>query len=150
MVLGFRGDECMLIERVNIDPEIYRIVVPLRGFAAGDANVYVVKHAGEALIVDAGLHTDECWRLLQEAFESLKIDLHKTRLFITHAHMDHAGCVPYMMSAAVPCIMGAAELESARAFALAARDACLEELWAVGVDREISSMIKRQSYTWAS
>jgi glyoxylase-like metal-dependent hydrolase (beta-lactamase superfamily II) len=70
--------------------EPIRIELPT-GLGVGSVNAYLFEHP-EAVLVDAGIKSDECWDALVDglAWRGLAVrDL--SRVVITHAHVDHYG-----------------------------------------------------------
>lgn len=83
-----------MVELLQKDPEIYRIDVPLKGNALKNLNCYVLKSAGESVVIDTGFNRLDCKEALEEGLEELGISMDHTNLLITHLHTDHMGLAP--------------------------------------------------------
>ncbi|MBN2401542.1 MAG: MBL fold metallo-hydrolase [Spirochaetes bacterium] len=81
----------------KIESNLYKIKIPLPSGDHQFINSYIIKSNLRNLIIDPGLGTDECMRIMTENLSELDIDLNKTDFFITHSHRDHLGLVPRLM-----------------------------------------------------
>lgn len=77
----------------EIQPDLYRIVIPLPNNPLGSVNSYVIKGRGRSLIVDTGMNRDECLRPMLAGLDRLNVELNEADFFITHLHADHLGLV---------------------------------------------------------
>jgi glyoxylase-like metal-dependent hydrolase (beta-lactamase superfamily II) len=84
-----------MIEEIVSD--FYRIEIPLPEVFLKSINSYVIRDKERNLIIDTGMHDDECYNAMQEALRQLDIDLNKTDFFMTHSHGDHLGLVPRLI-----------------------------------------------------
>jgi glyoxylase-like metal-dependent hydrolase (beta-lactamase superfamily II) len=80
-----------MIEKIASD--FYRIEIPLPDTMLKFVNSYVIRDRERNLIIDTGMHNDECFETMQTALKKLDVDLAKTDFFITHCHGDHIGLV---------------------------------------------------------
>jgi len=100
-----------MLEQVWHTPDIYRIIVPLPDNPLKYLNSYVIRTAGQALVIDTGFNRPECRQALWEGLEELGLDLTKTALFLTHFHADHSGLVWDFVDRGVPVYMGLPDWE---------------------------------------
>ena len=85
-----------MIEEIASD--FYRIEVPLPEIQLKSVNSYVIKDRERRnLIIDTGMPDNECFSAMQAALKKLDVDLKETDFFITHAHGDHVGLVPWLI-----------------------------------------------------
>ena len=70
---------------------IYKQVVELPDTPLRELNLYIVHSEGEALVIDTGFPTEDCLQAFRSSLSTLDIDIHNTRLFVTHGHADHCG-----------------------------------------------------------
>ena len=80
-----------MIEEIASD--FYRIEIPLPETQLEFVNSYIIRDRERSLIIDTGLHDDECFNVMQAALKKLDVDLKRTDFFITHCHGDHIGLV---------------------------------------------------------
>ena len=92
-------------------PEVYCINVPLPDNPLRNLNSYVIRTPECGLVIDTGFNRPECRDALWAGIEELKLDLSKTRLFLTHFHSDHIGLVWDFVERGVPVYMGRADYE---------------------------------------
>ncbi|ACB84417.1 MBL fold metallo-hydrolase [Natranaerobius thermophilus] len=71
--------------------DIYRIEVPLPRNPLKAINSYLIKGQERNLLIDTGMNRQECSKALTTALDTLKVDMTKTDLLITHLHADHIG-----------------------------------------------------------
>lgn len=83
--------EAAYIEQVRSD--LFRVEVPLPRNPLKATNSYIIRGADRNLVIDTGMHRDECRQALADAFNRLGIDPDRTDYFITHMHADHVGLV---------------------------------------------------------
>lgn len=83
----------MMIEHICAEPDIYRIEVPLPNNPLRYLNSYVVRGRDRFLVIDTGFNRPECREALFTGLDSLRVDLARTDLFLTHLHADHTGLV---------------------------------------------------------
>ncbi len=81
----------LVLEEVR--PHLFRTEVPLPRNPLKATNSYIIKGADRNLVIDTGMHRDECRQVLQAAFDHLKLEPERTDYFITHMHADHVGLV---------------------------------------------------------
>ena len=77
----------------QVQPNIYRIGIPLPNNPLKELNSYVIKGQDRYLIIDTGMNRPECQEVMEQALKELTIPLGKTDFFITHMHSDHTGLV---------------------------------------------------------
>lgn len=83
--------------KINNNPDIYTIYVPLPNNPLKNLNCYVIKTDDKNLIIDTGFNLPECYDALINGLNELEIDINKTEMFITHLHADHTGLVSSIM-----------------------------------------------------
>ncbi len=72
---------------------LYRSEIPLPGSMLRSINSYVIRDKKRNLVIDTGMHHNECLQAMQTGLQKLDIDIEKTDFFITHFHTDHFGLV---------------------------------------------------------
>jgi glyoxylase-like metal-dependent hydrolase (beta-lactamase superfamily II) len=77
----------------EIQPNLFRVEVPLPNSPLKFLNSYVIRSSERNLIVDTGLNRKECLDAMHSGLQQLGIELEKTDFFITHLHADHFGLV---------------------------------------------------------
>ena len=77
----------------EIQPNLYKIDVPLPNNLLRSLNTYLIKNDHRNLLVDTGFNQPECKQVLFAQLKGLDINLAKTDVFITHMHPDHSGLV---------------------------------------------------------
>ena len=82
-----------MIAKVNDEPAIFQIYVPLPDNPLKNLNCYVLKSGNETLIIDTGFNRPECKQALECGMKELGIDIEYTSIFLTHLHSDHTGLV---------------------------------------------------------
>jgi len=75
----------------EIVPGIFKIEIPLPQNPLKALNSYLIMGKDEYLLVDTGFNRKESKEALFNALETLKVDLKKTKVVITHLHADHSG-----------------------------------------------------------
>ncbi|KKM10544.1 beta-lactamase [Clostridiales bacterium PH28_bin88] len=80
----------------DILPNLYKIEVPLPKNPLKALNSYVIKTGERNLIIDTGMHREECINAINAGLSELDVDLGATDFFITHMHADHSGLVSYL------------------------------------------------------
>lgn len=80
----------------TILPGIYRLEIPLPEIPLKSLNAYIIKGEERNLIIDTGLNRMECLNAFRAGVAELSLDLAKTDFFITHAHSDHCGLIPFL------------------------------------------------------
>jgi glyoxylase-like metal-dependent hydrolase (beta-lactamase superfamily II) len=84
----------------EILPDIYLIEVPLPRNPLKNLNSYLVQGPKRSLLIDTGFNCEECRVALAHALESLRVDMTKTDVFLTHMHSDHTGLASRIASPA--------------------------------------------------
>ncbi len=75
----------------TLAPDLVRVRIPVP-FPLGSVNVYVVRTADGAVLVDSGLRTPEALQQLEEGLRAMGLSLRALRaVVVTHAHPDHVG-----------------------------------------------------------
>lgn len=100
----------MALYKINENPEIYNIKIPLHGNPLRDLNIYVIVSDGEALFIDTGFRREDCRKPLLEGIRELGIPWERMRLFITHMHSDHAGQTDVFTSRGCPAYMNVTDI----------------------------------------
>lgn len=84
----------------------YMQAIPLPKSPLKNLNCYVFCDTDYNLIIDTGFNQPECKQAFLEMAESLKLDWHKTILFITHLHSDHCGLAYYLQGKGATLMTG--------------------------------------------
>ena len=117
------------IVKLCADPEIYKIIVPFENYSTSATNCYVIRDAGEVLIVDTGAPTDEACEVLVESLGKLGVDPHKASYFLTHFHLDHAGLVDRLVDRSMPLYLSYADfIHMVRARTVSYRNEVIERM----------------------
>jgi glyoxylase-like metal-dependent hydrolase (beta-lactamase superfamily II) len=82
----------------EIQPNLFRVEVPLPNSPLKSLNSYVIRSSDRNLIIDTGLNRKECLDAMQSGLQQLDIDLAKTDFFITHLHADHFGLLSKLVT----------------------------------------------------
>lgn len=82
----------------EIQPNLFRVEVPLPNSPLKFLNSYVIRSSDRNLIIDTGLNRKECLDAMQSGLQQLDIDLAKTAFFITHLHADHFGLLSKLVT----------------------------------------------------
>ncbi len=82
----------------ELQPDLFRIKVPLPDSPLKFLNSYVVRSAGRNLVIDTGLNRSVCLAAMRSGLAETKIDPDRTDFFITHLHADHFGLVSRLKS----------------------------------------------------
>jgi acyl-CoA synthetase (AMP-forming)/AMP-acid ligase II/glyoxylase-like metal-dependent hydrolase (beta-lactamase superfamily II) len=86
--------------QVGIDPDVYRVALPLsEGFERSTACYVLPDGAGGALVVDPGADDPASLAVLRGALDRLGVDLARSRVLVTHEHADHLGGAVRLSSA---------------------------------------------------
>lgn len=75
----------------EIQPNLFRITVPLPDHPLRTTNSYVILSKERNLIIDTGWNRLESAEALLSGLDELGVTLSRTDLFLTHIHADHAG-----------------------------------------------------------
>ncbi len=78
----------------EICTDLFRIEIPLPDTPLKYLNSYIVRSPDRNLIIDTGFNSRVCLDAMRNGLETLKIDLSRTDIFITHFHADHISLVP--------------------------------------------------------
>lgn len=99
----------------EILPNIYKIEIPLPQNPLKALNSYLIVGEDDFLLVDTGFNRRESKEVLLKALESLKVDLEKTRVIITHLHADHSGLGQVLFRKGARLLMEAREAQRIKA-----------------------------------
>lgn len=99
----------------EILPKLYRMEIPLPKNPLKALNSYLVIGEEEFLLVDTGFSRRECRQALFKALETLKVDLKKTKVLITHLHADHSGLAEELYREGATLLMEPGEGERIKA-----------------------------------
>jgi glyoxylase-like metal-dependent hydrolase (beta-lactamase superfamily II) len=77
----------------QIQPNLFRIEIPLPENPLKFLNSYVITSPDRNLIIDTGFNRKECLDAMTGGLNELGVDLANTDFFITHLHADHFGLV---------------------------------------------------------
>ena len=75
---------------------IYQAIFPLTGNPLKSINIFVIKSEDSSMIIDTGFNNPENRANMEELFEKINLDPHKTKLFLTHLHSDHVGLAKWL------------------------------------------------------
>lgn len=95
-----------MVEHIWEEPDIYRIRLEVPWNPLKNLNIYILKSAGEFLVIDTGFNRQECREALWAGIRELKLDMSRTVLFLTHYHEDHIGLVWDFVERGIPVYMG--------------------------------------------
>lgn len=98
----------------NLQKDLYRVEVPLRGVPLKAVNSYVITDGNRGLIIDPGMNRNECKEVMQNAISELGIESDKLDFFVTHFHTDHIGLVATLASMESKIYLGNEEVETVR------------------------------------
>jgi glyoxylase-like metal-dependent hydrolase (beta-lactamase superfamily II) len=90
----------------EVFPNLFRIKIPLPDSPLKYLNSYIIRDSARSLIVDTGLNRKTCLEAMQHALNSLRIELAKSDIFITHRHIDHFGLVAKLITDSTHIFMG--------------------------------------------
>lgn len=90
----------------EITKDFYLAKIPLPKSPLKDLNCYIIKDSEYNLLIDTGFNQPECKQALLEAAAELKLDWHRTILFITHLHSDHCGLAYFLQGLGARVISG--------------------------------------------
>lgn len=79
-------------------PNIFKIEIPLPRNPLRFTNSYYIRGTDRSLLVDNGFNCAESKSVINDAINTLGIDMTRTDLFITHLHADHSGLTEYLAS----------------------------------------------------
>jgi len=85
-----------MIEQVRHN--LFKIEIPLPGNPLRFTNAYYIRGTERSLLVDNGFNCAESRTVMNDAINTLEIDMTSTDLFITHLHADHSGMTEYLTS----------------------------------------------------
>lgn len=91
----------------EVYPNIYLQEIPLPNNPLRALNCYIIVGQERNLIIDTGFNLPECKAALWKGIEESGIDLSKTALLVTHAHVDHAGLAGDLKRQGVQVFIGA-------------------------------------------
>lgn len=77
----------------KIQPDLFRMEIPLPGSPLKAINSYVIKTPGRSLIIDTGMNRKVCLDAINSGLGEIGVDLARADFFITHMHADHSGLV---------------------------------------------------------
>ena len=95
-----------MYEKINSNPDIYKIYVPLPRNPLKNLNCYVIKTDDRNLMIDTGFNQPECIAALRQGIRDLGMDMNKTDIFITHIHSDHCGIITDIVAPGTRVFMG--------------------------------------------
>lgn len=120
--------------QVHSGPDVFEVRVPFENISTNDTNCYIVKDGGDALVIDTGAPSDEGFAILDAALTELGIDCARTRFFLTHLHLDHAGLVDRIALPGAKLYVSPVDFEAVRASrAASSYDAARRAYMAEGV-----------------
>lgn len=90
----------------EILPNLFRIKIPLPDSPLRYLNSYIIRDSERSLIVDTGLNRQTCLDAMQRGLNTLRVDLSKSDIFITHRHIDHFGLVSKLLTDSTRIFMG--------------------------------------------
>ena len=79
------------MEWVEIVPNVYRYSLLEKEVLPYSVNIHLVKGQEEALLVDCGYESEKFQEAILKGLEYIGIAPSKTKLFVTHIHIDHCG-----------------------------------------------------------
>jgi glyoxylase-like metal-dependent hydrolase (beta-lactamase superfamily II) len=77
----------------EIQPDLYRIEIPLPRSPLKALNSYVIRGEERSLIIDTGMDHEKCLQSMLMSLQKINVPLAKADFFITHLHADHLGLV---------------------------------------------------------
>ncbi len=77
----------------EIQKNIYRCEVPLPRNPLKWVNNYIVLGDERTLVVDTAFNSPACRKVFMENLKTLKVNLAKTDVVVTHLHADHSGLI---------------------------------------------------------
>lgn len=80
----------------EIEKDIYRIPVPLKGNPLRELNSYFIRGKDRDLLIDTGFRRKECREALEEGLKQLGVLRGQQDVLVTHFHPDHAGLADIM------------------------------------------------------
>jgi len=101
--------ELIMIE--EIQPNLFRVEIPLPNSPLKFLNSYVIRSSDSNLIVDTGLNRKECLDAMHLGLKQLDIDLARTDFFITHLHADHFGLLSKLVTGTSQVFLNRPETE---------------------------------------
>lgn len=104
--------------RVCDAPEVWRVKLLMRETFLPSVNAFVVRDAGETLVVDTGTPDPLNDTRLMRALLRLGVDPARTTVFCTHAHNDHTGLALELSLAGAEVLVGSGTLDDMRRFAI--------------------------------
>lgn len=106
--------------QVHANPDIFLVRVPFSRVVTGFTNCFVVWDSGEFLIVDVGgiprgsRDADGAQEAMRSALRELGVDWTRTKVFLTHLHLDHAGLLEDVVPKGVPVHVSGLNIDIAR------------------------------------
>ncbi len=101
--------------QVHECPDVFEVKVPFENISTSHTNCYIVKDGADALVVDTGAPSDEGAAILDAALGELGVDRARTRFFLTHLHLDHAGLVDRIALPGAKLYVSPVDFEAVRA-----------------------------------
>ncbi len=77
----------------QLQPNLFRIEIPLPESPLKYLNSYVVRSPEKNLIIDTGLNHPACLAAMHSGLEEIGVSLDRTDIFVTHLHADHFSLV---------------------------------------------------------
>ena len=123
-------------------PEVWRVELLMHDTFLPSVNAFVVRDAGETLVVDMGTPDEFNDTRLMRALVGLGVDPARTTVFATHAHIDHVGLARELSLAGARIVVGEPTLGDMRRLAVPAwRETMVRRMVAEGTpDREASEL----------
>ena len=98
----------------EILPGIFMGTIPGETATQNDVNIYMIRDNEQTLFIDCGYDTATSRYFFEDVFERFDICPDKTRLFITHYHIDHTGMAWWFHQKGIEICMHHEEYEDAR------------------------------------
>lgn len=102
-----------MFEFVEIMPNIYKCTIPSGRVLKYSTNIYLVKEGQAGLLIDTGYASSDIRAAIQHGLQKLDISPDKTRIFVTHGHIDHYGNVDFCSQLGMQLLIQPAEHKQA-------------------------------------